>query len=56
MRYLKIILTVIAILLTLNIAKEYIPESLQADSIMRVDIVRVNGRFIYGDSVPVIID
>jgi len=53
MRYLKTILTIISILLLLNIVKEYIPIPVQADSIMRVDIVRVNGFFFTGRDLPV---
>jgi hypothetical protein len=53
MRYLKTILTIISILLLLNIVKEYIPISVQADSIMRVDIVKVNGFSFKGRCLPV---
>lgn len=55
MRYLKTILTIISILLLLNIVKEYIPIPVQADSIMRIDIVKVNGFSFKGRDLPVIV-
>ncbi len=54
--YLKIILTIIALCLAIRLAVDFIPSMAQAGSVMQVDIVKVNGRVIFGGSVPVIID
>ena len=56
MRYLKIVLSIIAVLLTLHLIKEYIPVPLQAGSVVQVEVVKINGRPIFGGSVPVEID
>ncbi len=53
MKYLKVILTIIAFLLMLNLVKQYLPHPAQASSRQNVNIEAVGGRMIYGYSVPV---
>ncbi len=53
MTYIKIILTVIAVLLTLHLIKPFIISNAQAGpEVIEVNIARVNGRTIYGGYIP----
>ncbi len=54
MTYIKIILTVIAVLLTLHLIKSLIVSNAQAGSeVIDVNIVKVGNRMIYGGNIPV---
>ena len=54
MTYIKIILTVIAVLLTLHLVKPLIVSNAQAGSeVIDVNIVKVGNRMIYGGNIPV---
>ncbi len=54
MTYIKIILTVIAVLLTLHLVKPLIVSNAQAGpEVIDVNIMRVNGRTIIGGYIPV---
>jgi hypothetical protein len=52
-KYLKTILTIIAVLLALNIAKEYLPRPARAGGRQSVSIDAVNGTTFLGWAVPV---
>ena len=54
MTYIKIILTVIAVLLTLHLVKPLIVSNAQAGpEVIDVNIARVNNRTLYGGYIPV---
>ena len=54
MTYIKIILTVIAVLLTLHLVKPIIVPNAQAGpEVTDVNIVKVGNRMIYGGNIPV---
>ena len=54
MTYLKIILTVIAVLLTLHLVKPLIVSNAQTGSeVIDVNIVKVGNRMIYSGNIPV---
>ena len=54
MTYLKIVLTVIAVLLMVHLVKPLIVSNAQAGpEVIDVNIARVNGRMIYGGYIPV---
>ncbi len=54
MTYIKIILTVIAVLLTLHQVKPLIVSNAQAGpEVIDVNIVKVGNRMIYGGNIPV---
>ncbi len=54
MTYIKIILTVIAVLLTLHLVKPLIVSNAQAGpEVIDVNIVKVGNRMIYGGNIPV---
>ncbi len=54
MTYIKIILTVIAVLLTLHLVKPLIVSNAQAGpEVIDVNIVKVGNRMIYGGYIPV---
>jgi len=54
MRYIKIVLTIIAVLLSLNIlARCFVAPLGAGEGFTDVNIVRINGYSVYGSSVPV---
>ena len=56
MRYIKIVLTIIAVLLSLNVLARCFVMPVGAHepgTIQAVDIVRVDGNMIFGNAVPV---
>ena len=54
MTYIKIILTVIAVLLTLHLVKPLIVSNAQAGpEVIDLNIVKVGNRMIYGGNIPV---
>ncbi len=54
--YLKIVLTVIALLLAIRCTVDILPSVAQAGDIMKVDVVRINGMTFFGSSLPVKIE
>jgi len=57
MRYIKIILTIIAVLLSLNVlARCFVAPVGAQNGFTDVNLVRINGYSIYGSSLPVTIE
>ncbi len=54
--YLKIVLTVIALLLAIRCTVDFLPSVAQAGDIMKVDIVKVNGWTFFDGALPVKIE